>query len=136
MSSWQKSSCACCAQNYGLEVMVEGNRIIKVRPDKQNPRSEGYCCRKGLKMAHYQYHEDRLKRPLKRVGEKLHEVSWDQALDEIAAKLKSAVKTYGPRSLAYMGGGSQGCHFEAAFAVRLLRGGWDPIIITTRSRKS
>ena len=121
MSSWQKTSCACCAQNCGLEVMVEGNRIIKVRADKQNPRSEGYCCRKGLKIAHYQQHEDRLKRPLKRVGDEFKEISWDQALDEIAERLKSTVETYGPRSLAYMGGGGQGCHFEAAFGVRLLR---------------
>jgi anaerobic selenocysteine-containing dehydrogenase len=122
MSSWQKSSCVCCAQNCGLEVEVQGNRIVKARPDKQNLRSDGYCCRKGLKIAHYQHHEDRLKRPLKRVGDELHEISWDQALDEIAQRLKSTVEAYGSRSLAYMGGGTQGCHFEAAFAVRLLRG--------------
>jgi anaerobic selenocysteine-containing dehydrogenase len=122
MSSWQKTSCICCAQNCGLEVMVEQNRIVKVRPDRENLRSEGYCCRKGLKIAHYQHHDDRLKRPLKRVGERFEEISWDQAIDEIAEKLKSTVETYGPRSFAYMGGGGQGCHFEAAFGVRLLRG--------------
>jgi anaerobic selenocysteine-containing dehydrogenase len=122
MSSWKKTSCACCAQNCGLEVMVEGNRIVKVRPDKDNPRSEGYCCRKGLKIAHYQHHADRLKKPLKRVGDGFEEISWEQAIDEIAAKLKSTVETHGPRCLAYMGGGGQGCHFEAAFGVRLLRG--------------
>ena len=122
MSSWQKTSCVCCAQNCGLEVMVEDNQIIKVRPDKQNPRSEGYCCRKGLEIAHYQRHADRLKKPLKRVGDKFEEISWDQAVEEIAEKLKSTVGTHGPKSLAYMGGGGQGCHFEAAFGVRLLRG--------------
>jgi anaerobic selenocysteine-containing dehydrogenase len=122
MASWQKTSCVCCAQNCGLEVMVEANRIVKVRPDKENPRSEGYCCRKGLKIAHYQHHADRLKHPLKRVGDQFKEISWDQALDEIAEKLKTTVETHGPRALAYMGGGGQGCHFEAAFGVRLLRG--------------
>ncbi len=121
MATWQKTSCVCCGQNCGLEVIVEGNRITKVRADKQNPRSEGYCCRKGLKIAHYQHHADRLKRPLKRVGHEFEEISWDQALDEIAEKLKSTVETHGPRSLAYMGGGGLGCHFEAAFGVRLLR---------------
>ena len=79
-------------------------------------------CRKGLQIAHYQHHEDRLTRPLKRVGEQFEAISWDQALDEIAEKLKTTVDKHGPRSLAYMGGGGLGCHFEAAFGVRLLRG--------------
>ncbi len=122
MSSWQKTGCVCCAQNCGLEVLVDNNRITKVRPDRENPRSEGYVCRKGLNIAHHQHHADRLTRPLKRVGERFEAISWDQALDEIAEKLKSLVDQYGPRSLAFVGGGGQGCHFEAAFAVRLLRG--------------
>lgn len=121
MSSWKKTSCICCAQNCGLEVMVENNRIVKVRPDKSNPRSEGYSCRKGLKIAHYQHHADRLRWPLKRIGSDFKEITWEQALGEIAEKLQATVKAHGPRSLAYMGGGGQGCHFEAAFGVRLLR---------------
>ena len=121
MSSWKKTGCICCGQNCGLEVMVESNRIVKVRADKANPRSEGYCCRKGLKIANYEHHVDRLKKPLKRVGNDFIEVSWEQALEEIAEKLKTIVGNHGPRSLAYMGGGGLGCHFEAAFGVRLLR---------------
>jgi anaerobic selenocysteine-containing dehydrogenase len=101
---------------------VEQNRIHKVLPDKDNPRSEGYACRKGLSVAHYQHHADRLTTPLKRVDGRFEAVSWDQALDEIAERLRSVVGQHGPRSLAYMGGGGQGCHLEAAFAVRLLRG--------------
>ena len=121
MGHWHKTGCVCCAQNCGLEVMTEGNRIVKVKPDKDNPKSEGYCCRKGLKIAHYQTHADRLTHPLKKIGEKFERISWDQALNEIAEKLKSILDLRGPRSLAYIGGGGQGCHFEAAFAVRLLR---------------
>ncbi len=121
MSTWEKTSCICCGQNCGLEALVESNRIVKVRPDRDNVRSEGYCCRKGLKIAHYQHHADRLRNPLKRTGNDFTEISWAQALDEIAEKLQSVIKNYGPRSLAYMGGGGLGCHFEAAFGVRLLR---------------
>jgi anaerobic selenocysteine-containing dehydrogenase len=110
-----------CAQNCGLEALVEDNQIVKIRPDKENPRSEGYACRKGLNVTHYQHHAQRLTHPLKRVGEAFQEISWDQAIGEIADKLRSIVDQYGPRSLAYMGGGGQGCHFEAAFGVGLLR---------------
>ncbi|MDQ7783258.1 MAG: molybdopterin-dependent oxidoreductase [Desulfomonilaceae bacterium] len=121
MSSWQKTSCICCAQNCGLEVLVEDNRIVKVRPDKENPRSEGYVCRKGLKIGHYQHNAARLTHPLKRIGDGFEQISWDLAIEEIADKLKQIIGSHGPRSLAYMGGGGQGCHFEAAFGVRLLR---------------
>ena len=116
------TGCVLCAQNCGLTVEVENNRIVKVTPDKSNVRSEGYFCRKGMNIAYHQHNADRLKYPLKKVGDKFERISWDQAIDEIAEKLKSIVGQYGPRSFAYMGGGGQGCHFEAAFGVRLLRG--------------
>lgn len=122
MGAWKKTSCICCAQNCGLEVFIENNKITKVKPDKDNPRSEGYVCRKGLKVAHYQHHAGRLTHPIKKGAEGFQMVSWDQALDEIADKLKAIIDEHGPKSLAFMGGGGQGCHFEAAFAVRLLRG--------------
>jgi anaerobic selenocysteine-containing dehydrogenase len=122
MSEWKKSGCVLCAQNCGLELFIENNRIQKVRGDKDNPRSKGYVCRKGMNVAHYQHHDQRLKYPLKKVGDSFVRISWDEAIDEIADKLKSIVDAYGPRSLAYMGGGGQGSHFEAAFGVSLLRG--------------
>jgi anaerobic selenocysteine-containing dehydrogenase len=122
MGTIHKTGCVLCAQNCGLEVEVENNCIIKVKPDKSNVKSEGYFCRKGMNIAYHQHNADRLKYPLKKVGDKFERISWDQAIDEIAAKLKSIVGQYGPRSFAYMGGGGQGCHFEAAFGVRLLRG--------------
>ncbi|MFH1243893.1 MAG: molybdopterin-dependent oxidoreductase [Pseudomonadota bacterium] len=122
MGKLQKTGCVLCAQNCGLEVSIENNRIVKVRPDKDNPRSQGYACRKGLNIAFHQHHADRLSYPLKRVGADFERISWDQAIDEIAEKLQSILDAHGPRSFAYMGGGGQGCHFEAAFGVRLLRG--------------
>ncbi|MDQ1240023.1 MAG: hypothetical protein QG577_2209 [Thermodesulfobacteriota bacterium] len=121
MDNWQKTSCICCAQNCGLEVVTEGNRILRVRPDKENLRSQGYCCRKGLKIPHYQNHSDRLTHPLKKTGTDFKKISWEQAFDEIAARLLDIGSRKGPKSIAYMGGGGQGCHFEAAYGVRLLR---------------
>jgi anaerobic selenocysteine-containing dehydrogenase len=122
MVAFQKTSCVLCAQNCGLEVLVEDNRMVKVRPDKANPRSEGYACRKGLNVVFHQHHADRLTHPLKRVGGQFQKISWDQAIEEIAERLRSIIDEHGPRSFAYMGGGGQACHFEAAFGVRLMRG--------------
>lgn len=121
MGKWHKTGCVLCAQNCGLEIAVENNRMVKVRPDKDNPRSKGYVCRKGMSVIYHQYPKDRLTEPLKRVGDKFVPVSWDQAVEEIAEKLGTIVKTYGPRSFAYMGASSQGGHLEGAFGVNLLR---------------
>ena len=89
MDPWHKTSCVLCAQNCGLEIQVGNNKILKVRPDKDNPRSQGYACRKGLKVAYHQHHTQRLSHPLKRVGDKFEQISWDQAIVEIAEKLSS-----------------------------------------------
>ncbi|HKI47961.1 MAG TPA: molybdopterin-dependent oxidoreductase, partial [Desulfobacteria bacterium] len=122
MSDWQKTGCVLCAQNCGLEVLVEKNRITKVKPDRDNPRSKGYACRKGLNVMYHQYPEDRLTEPLKRVGNGFEPVTWREAMDDISQKISSLVGTHGPRSLAYMGGSAQGGNFEAAFGLSLLRG--------------
>ena len=39
MGEWKHTSCVLCAQNCGLEMEVEDGKIIKVRGDKENPRS-------------------------------------------------------------------------------------------------
>ncbi|MBP1707956.1 MAG: anaerobic dehydrogenase, typically selenocysteine-containing, partial [Chloroflexi bacterium] len=48
MGDWLKTSCTLCVNGCGLEILVEDNRMIKVRGDKDNLRSQGYACRKGL----------------------------------------------------------------------------------------
>ncbi len=121
MGEWKKTGCVLCAQNCGLEVFVDNNRIVKVKGDRDNPRSLGYVCRKGTNIAHHQHHSGRLTHPLKRVGGTFERISWDQAITEIAAKLQEIVGAHGPKSFAYVGGGGQGCHFDAAFGVRLMR---------------
>ena len=119
--SWHKTSCCLCFTNCGLEVRIENNKITKVRPDKSNPRSKGYCCRKGLNITHHQHNDDRLTTPLKKVGEDFVPITWDQAISEIADKLKTIVSDHGPKSYANMGGGGQGCHLAGATATPFMR---------------
>jgi anaerobic selenocysteine-containing dehydrogenase len=122
VSDWKKTTCAFCAVNCGLEVQTDGNRITKVRPDKDSPRSPGYACRKGLSIGYFQDHADRLTHPLKRVGDAFEKIPWEQAITEIAVKLKEIVGTHGAKSLALMGGAGLGCHFGGGFARGVLRG--------------
>ena len=121
MGQWHKTGCVLCAQNCGLEILVEDDRMVKVKPDKSNPRSLGYACRKGLNVIYHQYPKDRITEPLKRVDDKFEPISWEQAIDEITTKMKSLVQEHGPRSLAYMGASAQGGHFEGAFGISILK---------------
>jgi anaerobic selenocysteine-containing dehydrogenase len=88
MGEWKKTGCVLCAQNCGIEVLIEEGRMVKVKADKDNPRSEGYICRKGLNLIYHQYPKDRLGEPLKRVGDRFEPVFWDQAITEIAGKIR------------------------------------------------
>ncbi len=83
MGKWHKTGCVLCAQNCGLEILVEDDRMVKVKPDKSNPRSQGYACRKGLNVIYHQYPKDRITEPLKRVEDKFEPISWEQAIANI-----------------------------------------------------
>ena len=63
MSEWKKTWCNLCAVTCGLELEVENNKIINVRPDASSPRSNGYCCRKGRTAKYIVEHGDRVLYP-------------------------------------------------------------------------
>ena len=106
-----------CGIRCGLEVKVENNRIVKVRPDKDSPISEGYVCRKGLNIAYHEHNADRLLYPMKKAGSKFERISWDQAIGEIAEKLKEILQEHGPRSLASVAGGGEFNFYPTRFLV-------------------
>ena len=113
--TWKKTTCVMCGLCCGLEVQVEKNRIVKVRPDKQSPISEGYICRKGMNIAYHEHNSDRLLYPMKKVGGKFERISWDQAIGEIAEKLKPILQAHGPRSLASVTGGGEYNFYTSRF---------------------
>lgn len=121
MGEWKKTWCTLCAVTCGLEMEVEDNKIINVRPDPSSPRSNGYCCRKG-RNAKYQIHnEDRLLYPKKRVGDHYERISWDQAYREISEKANAIIKEHGPRSFAIFGAGTTSAATPAAVAQPVLK---------------
>ena len=83
MGTTHKTGCVLCAQNCGLIAEVEDNRIVKVRGDKDNVRSEGYLCRKGLNISWHQHNADRLQYPLKRTAKGFERISWEEALGSV-----------------------------------------------------
>ncbi|MGI5939316.1 MAG: molybdopterin-containing oxidoreductase family protein [Thermoleophilia bacterium] len=102
MREWRKTMCGLCPTSCALEVLVEDNTITKVRGDEDSPVDQGYLCRKALAVG-YQQHTARLTHPLKRVDGRFEQISWDQALDEIAGKLGALIQEHGPGVVACAG---------------------------------
>jgi anaerobic selenocysteine-containing dehydrogenase len=115
-NEWQKTACILCSENCGLEVKTDRGRILAVRGDEAHPESRGYLCQKATRLDFYQNHDDRVNSPLKRTfsGE-FEKISWDQAIEEIAAKLCAIRDAHGGRALAYYGGGGQGNHLGGVY---------------------
>jgi len=106
------------AQGCSLLAHVRDGVITKIEPgDFPNPKYRHICAR-GLATRELAYHPDRLKYPMKRLGErgqgKWQRISWDEALDTIAMKLKDISARYGSRSLMWAMAGS-GCLDQAYF---------------------
>ncbi len=116
MSEWKKTLCNLCAMTCGLEMEIEDNRIINVRPDPDSPSSECYCCRKGRSAKYFVENSERILYPKKRVGDHYERISWEQAYAEIAEKANAIVKAHGPRSTALIGGGGGATGAAAATA--------------------
>jgi anaerobic selenocysteine-containing dehydrogenase len=115
--NWQPTACILCSRNCGIEVEVHGREIAKIRGDKQHPISEGYLCQKAQRLNYYQNHADRLHSPLRRREDgSFEEVSWETAIQEIAAKIVHLRDTHGGHSLAFFGGGGQGNHLGGPYS--------------------
>ena len=88
MAETRTTFCRICESLCGLEVDVEDGRIRAIRPDREHVVTDGFACVKGLKQHHLYQSPDRLRHPLKRVGDRFERISWPRALAEIGEKAK------------------------------------------------
>jgi anaerobic dimethyl sulfoxide reductase subunit A len=107
----RKIRTCCPAHNCGgrclLVAHMENGHITRLEADDRvydgidNPRL--LPCSRGLAYLRRQYHPDRLKYPMKRIGRrgegKFERISWDEALDTVAGEIKRVKETYGNSAL-------------------------------------
>lgn len=98
--------CRLCEAQCGLVAEVADGRIVKVRPDRAHVTSQGHLCLKGPGMAAIAHDPDRVLTPLRRCGGpgEFEPVSWDEALDDIAERLRAILGRDGAAAVAtYVG---------------------------------
>ena len=103
-----RTVCQSCHSECGVLAHVENGRVVSVQGDPHHPNNKGYICTKGRAEPGRLYHPDRLLHPLRRAGERgegqWEQISWDEALDGIAAGLTVVKDTYGPEAICGMRG--------------------------------
>lgn len=102
----------CGIDACGILAHVRDGRVKKVEPAEfPNPHYRRICLR-GLCSLDIAYHKDRLRYPMKRVGQRgtgrFARISWDEALDTIAEKFTSIAAEYGWPSIGWVLGGPGG----------------------------
>lgn len=110
----EKSYCRLCAAFCGTIVTIEGDRILRVRGDRDDPLSRGYACFKGLQAADQHHGPGRLLRPLMRKGGQLVEGSSEAMLADAGARLKAIVAAHGPAAVGLYKGTQ--CSYNSASA--------------------
>ena len=97
------SVCTICDIGCQLRTESMAGRVDRVIAH-DNPMLAKNICFKGTAAPHIHNHPERLRAPLKRVGERgkdnWEEISYEQAMDEIAVKLKNITDIHGPEAFA------------------------------------
>jgi anaerobic selenocysteine-containing dehydrogenase len=97
-------TCPLCEATCGLEIVLRGDEVVRVRGDDADPVSQGYVCPKGTALGELQGDPDRLRRPLLRRGERFDEVSWEDAFAEVERGLGRVIAAHGREAVAvYLG---------------------------------
>ena len=98
--------CALCVSRCGAIAVVQDGRFVTLEPDPEHPTGKALCA-KGRAAPELVYHKERLQYPLKRTQPKgdadpgWQRISWDEALNLTAAKLRSIAQDYGPESVVF-----------------------------------
>jgi anaerobic selenocysteine-containing dehydrogenase len=100
-------SCPLCEAKCGIAVEVEpaSGSVVGVRGDPDDPFSRGYLCPKAHGLKGLQEDPDRLRRPLRRSNDGAWvEISWEEALELAASRLRDIRDARGPGAIAtYLG---------------------------------
>ncbi len=105
----KKYTTACprnCYSTCSLQVYVENGRIRRIEANPDNKATPKGACLKGLSYVERVHSSRRILFPMKRKtgGQDFERISWEEALEEITAKLKYFKDNYGPQSVFYYSG--------------------------------
>ncbi|MDX2145396.1 MAG: molybdopterin oxidoreductase family protein [Rhodospirillaceae bacterium] len=106
----KSTTCYMCACRCGINVHLRDGKVRYIQGNRNHPVNKGVLCAKGSAGIMQHYSPARLRKPLKRVGErgesKFVEIEWDEALN-IAATWLGQIRATDPKRLAFFTGRDQ-----------------------------
>jgi predicted molibdopterin-dependent oxidoreductase YjgC len=93
------TTCTYCGCGCGFLLEVLDGKVVGTLPQKDHPINEGGLCIKGWNAHEFVHDQGRLKNPLMKKDGSLKEVSWEEALGEVASRLKRIKDEHGPDSI-------------------------------------
>ena len=120
--------CALCVSRCGSIAVVEHGRFVALEPDPSHPTGQALCA-KGRAAPELVYHSDRLLYPLKRTRPKgdpdpgWQRISWHEALELTATRLRHLAERHGPESVVFsqVSGSTSAITDSAVWIQRLMR---------------
>ncbi|MDR6120841.1 anaerobic selenocysteine-containing dehydrogenase [Bacillus sp. SLBN-46] len=98
----RKAACPLnCWDSCGFNVSVENDKVVKVEGDPSHPITKGKICGRGRMLETRTNSPQRLLHPLKKINGQFEQISWEQALDEVSAKLKGIKEKYGSTAVLH-----------------------------------
>ena len=98
--------CPLCVSRCGAKATVTDGVFVALHPDPSHPTGQALCV-KGKAAPEIVYHRERLLHPLKRTNGKgaadpgWQRISWDEALDTVATRLRAIAREHGPESVVF-----------------------------------
>src|SRR6478735_7049510 len=118
------SQCTLCEAHCGIHVTVTDDQVSRIAGNPDDVFSKGYICPKATAMGGLHHDPDRLRTPMRRVGDSFEPVSWAEAFTEIGARLRRVRRRHGVRALGmYLGNPaahSSGAMYGLALRIALL----------------
>jgi anaerobic selenocysteine-containing dehydrogenase len=93
-------TCTLCEAICGLAIELEGERIVSIRGDRDDPFSRGHICPKGVALQDVHADPDRLRHPVRRTTSGWERIGWDEALDYVAFRLRTVQRQHGRDAVA------------------------------------
>jgi len=118
----KRTVCTHCSVGCATDAIVENGVWVRQEAVFDSPINLGAHCAKGASLREHGHGEYRLRYPMKLVNGKYQRISWDQAYDEIVAKMKELREASGPDSVYFIGSSKH--NNEQAYLLRKFVSFW------------